>query len=73
MFSALFDYEDYDETDFMEIQFCECVLKRPLAEYSIGDKFSAIVFNFEKFTITFYPNNEIKEKYEYKFDLNIHK
>jgi len=68
MYEKMFTYENYDEVGFMRIQFCNCVLKIPMANYKKGDKFDFICIDYPDSSITFYTDRNF---YKYNFDLNV--
>lgn len=42
VYKKMFDYGNNDKVDFMKIQFCNCVLKIPIAAHNVGNRFEFI-------------------------------
>jgi hypothetical protein len=52
--TQIFEWNGWDELDFMALQFYDCTLKIDIGPYKVGDKISNIAMMFDTSTIAFY-------------------
>lgn len=67
MEKQLFDWKDWDEMDFLVVEFYNCTFNTDVGKYKKGDKVSSILMDYSNGTIKIYENLDTCVEYELSF------